>query len=166
MFNPLCLFTPELLDAFVKADKRYFVRQSYYRGSSTLEEGIKGNYLITHYSKLNDAREHLEALKTDPFRFLYDWETEEDRNKLIIAAQQPEGYKVYASVVMPDWKTRAEKILKDKIRLFVNHKLKWHPSRKDTLDFQLYPHYGEVFVTIKLKNQVIETSLADIENFR
>lgn len=166
MYNPLCLFTEPLLDAFVKADKKYFVRQSYPRGATLIDKDIKGYFLISHYSNLHEAGQHFEAIKADQYRYIYDWNKEEDQKRLRVAIAQPEGYKIFAAVIMPDWKKRAEKVLEKKMRHYIDHKLKWHPGRNDTVDFDLYPNFGEVFVTIKLRRQQIKVSLADVENFK
>jgi hypothetical protein len=166
MFNPLCLLTPPLLDAFVKANKKYFVRQSYPRGESLIDKDIKGYFLISHYADLTDAKQHFVAISKDAHRYLYNWENQEDRQKLNRAVTQPEGYKIFAAVVMPDWKKRAETVLDKKIRHYIDHKLKWHPGRYDTVDFELFPQFGEVFVTLKLRNQRIKVSLEEVEVFK
>ena len=166
MYNPLCLFTERLLDAFVKANKKYFIRQSYPRGFNLIDKDIKGYFLISHYGDLNQAKQHFDAIKRDGNRYLYDWDKEEDQKKLRVAISQPEGYKIFADVVMPDWKERAEAVLKEKLKRYIRFKLKWFPSKNDTVDFDLYPNFGEVFVTMKLRNQQIKVSLADVENFK
>ena len=166
MFNPLCLFSSELLDALVKAGQVYFVRQTYNRGKTILDDDIKGFFLITHYPDLRGSKEHYEALINDGNRFLYEWSNPEHQTKLKIASAQPQGYKVFASLVMPDVKIRAEKVLKQKIKNYIDHKLKWHPGREDTVDFDMYPNFGEVFVTIKLRNQKIKVALEEIEKFK
>lgn len=163
MFNPLCLLSEKLLDAFVKSGKKYFVRQTYDRGINLADKDIKGCFLISHYSDLHDARQHYEALSADTYRFLYDWHHPEDQKRLKLAAAQPEGYKVFASVVMPDWQKRAEKMLKAKVRSFVTARLKWFPARNDAVDFDLYPHFGEIFVKMSFRNQEIKVALSEVE---
>src|SRR5688572_15583141 len=102
MFNPFAPLTGRLLEAFVKAGEAYFVRQTFKRGKVPFEE-IKGSYLITQHSSLPSAQAHFGALDHDPNRYLYDWTKEGDRNKLIIAANNPEGYRIYAGVFLQDW---------------------------------------------------------------
>jgi hypothetical protein len=166
MFNPLCLLSPELLDAFVKAGHLYFVRQAYPRAKNLIDTHIKGYFLITHHKTLNNATEHFEAIKKDGNRYLYDWNKPTDREKIKAAAAQPEGYKIYASVVMPDVQQKAELVLKKKIKHYIDNKLKWRPGRDATVDFNLYPHYGEVHVTLKLRNQQVKVALSEIELFK
>ena len=165
MYNPLCLFTEPLLDALVKADKKYFVRQSYPRGFSQPGENIKAYFLLTHHAKLNEAKQHYHALIGRKERHLYDWENEEDRERLKKAVAQPEGYKIFAAVVMPDWKQGANGVLKVKLKKYIDLKLKWKPVKNQAVDFELYLNNGEVFVTLKLRNQQVKISLEEIENF-
>jgi|SRR6185436_18692605 len=166
MYNPLCLFSERLLDAFVKANKKYFIRQGYPRGFNLIDNNIKRYFLISHYGDLNQAKQHFDAIRTDGNRYLYDWDNAEDQKRLRLAVTQPDGFKIFAAVMMPDWKARAEVVLKEKMQRFIRFKLKWFPSKNDSVDFELSLNYGEVFVTMKLRNQQIEVSLADVENFK
>ncbi len=102
MFNPLVPLTRPLLEAFVKAGKKYFVRQTYIRGKELLDENVKGYFIFTHYSEIGQAEHHLSAIGQDRSRFLYDWEKSEHQEKLLIAAGKPAGYKIYSSIVEKD----------------------------------------------------------------
>jgi hypothetical protein len=65
--------------------------------------------------------------------------------------------------VMPDWKERAEGSLKVQVRNYMQRKNLWHPGRKDEVSFELYPHFGEVFVRMRFRKQEIKVSLTEIE---
>ena len=163
MYNPLCLLNADLLDAMTKSGKKYFVRQAYPRGISPDHKPGTRSFLISHYENRNHASQHLEALISDPSKHLYDWNKAEDRVRLKIAASQPDGFVIFAPVVLPDWKEKAEHLLKPKMMRYVDSQLHWFPSRKDTLDFDLYPQNGEVFVTLKWKNNRVKVPLSTIE---
>lgn len=163
MFNPMCLFSGKLLEAFVKAEKIYFVRQEYQRATSSTDSDIKGIFLITHYDKLGDARQHIEAISEDKYRYLYDWNNLDNRQRLYVAATQPVGYRIYAAVVRPGWESHAKRVLKVKVRKYVEQQIKWFPAGRDVVEFDLYPHFGEVFVRMHFRKQEIKVSLAEVE---
>ena len=104
MHNPLVLFSTDLLNSFIKAGHKFFVRQTYKRGIDHFDDTQKGAYLISHYNDINKATMHFEALKFDGNRYLYDISKEEDLQRLKIAAQQPNGYKIYSALLQQAWK--------------------------------------------------------------
>jgi hypothetical protein len=103
MFNPLEPWNEAALEGFIKAGMRYFVRQCFDRAKGPFDENIKGYFLFCHYKNYAPAKEHYDAIKDDPSRFLYDWEEPEHREKLSIAASRPPGYKLYTNTFMPKW---------------------------------------------------------------
>jgi len=162
MFNPLCLLTGELLEAFVSSGQKYFVRQTFIRGSDVNDKS-KRAFLFSHYSDYGQALEHFEAIAKDGSRYLYRWSEPEDQKRLRLAASQPVGYRIYASVVMPGWKEKADKALKVQVRNYMEKKNLWSPGRKDEVAIELYPHFGEVFVRMRFRKQEIKVSLAEVE---
>jgi len=164
MFNPLCIFGKELLEAFVASGQKYFVRQTFNRGLNPTDKTNRA-FLISHYRDYGQALEHFEAIAHDHNRYLYRWSEPDDRNRLQVAAGQPQGFRIYASVVMPDWQEKAEKALKIQVRNYIQGKNLWHPGRKEGIEFELYPHFGEVFVRMRFRQQEIKVSLAEVENY-
>ena len=164
MFNPLCLFSKELLAAFVSSGQKYFVRQTFNRGRNSSDTTVR-SFLISHYNDYKQAFEHFEAIAQDPNRYLYRWSEPEHRKRLEAAASQPTGFKIFAGVVMPDWKEKADRALKVRVRQYMERKNLWHPGRKDEVTFELYPHFGEVFVRMRFRKQEIKVALEEVENF-
>jgi hypothetical protein len=164
MFNPLCPFGKELLEGFVTSGQKYFVRQTFNRGLN-LNDKSKRAFLISHYRDFGQAFEHYEAIAQDRNRYLYRWSEPADRKRLLIAASQPSGFRIFASVVMPDWQEKAERALKVQVRSYIEKKNFWHPGKKDGVEFELYPHFGEVFVRMRFRKQEIKVSLNEVENF-
>src|SRR5437868_15457857 len=111
MYSALCLLSGELLAAFVSAGQNYFVRQTFARGENENDKAIRA-FLISHYSDYKQALEHFEAVAADRNRFMYRWSEPDDRKRLQLAATQPNGFRIYSSVVMPGWEVKAEKLLK------------------------------------------------------
>lgn len=165
MFNPFCIFTPKLLDALVKKNKKYFVRQSFKRGFSYLDIGIRGYFMMSHYSDLGEAREHFDAIEKDGNRFLYDWENPEHRKKLIIASRNPSGFKVYANLFEKNWERHITEQFRCRIRRYIEDKLHWRPTNRDTINFHIDVRYGEPYGRIQTRNLEVSVRLEEIEMF-
>ena len=162
MFNPLAIWTEKALDGFVREGKRYFVRQRFDRARSPFAGEEKRCFLFCHYQVYTQAREHYDALMDDPDRFLYDWEVELHRQKLLLAASQPAGYEIYTNTFMPDWERHITSRLKQKIRGFIQTH-GWKPGREDGVLIDFYPHFGEVMVTLRFRDQKLSVKLEEIE---
>jgi len=165
MINPFVPFTKPLLDAFVRAGEKYFIRQSFPRAKDHFDKGIKGYFIYTHYADIAHAQHHLSAISHDPYRRLYEWDNPEHQEKLKFAATKPTDYKIFSAVLVKDWEEQLSSNLKGKVRNFVENKIGWKPSRSDTLDFKIYLHYGELYAKLKLQGEEVRVKLEDIENF-
>ena len=161
MHNPFSLYSERLLNALLNAGHKYFVRQTYKRGLDHFDEQQKGAFLISHYNELNKATIHYEALVKDGNRFLYDIEKPEHIEKLRIASKQPEGYKIYSPLLTQEWTPSND--MRQKIRRYIDYKLKWRPSREETVATNLFIEFGELFITLKLRSYNEKVPLSDIE---
>jgi hypothetical protein len=159
MFNPFVPFTRPLLNAFVKAGKIYFVRQTYHPGTKSIEEGVKGSFIFTHYSNIAFAHHHMSAIAHDPKALLYNWNISSDRDRLLIAAAPPPGYKTFSTVMEKDWEKYITDAIKDKVKSFIDRNLGWRPGRDETVDFQVFTNYGELFARLKLRKQEVHVKL-------
>jgi len=166
MYNPYCLLSPEILEALLQ-QPMYFVRQHYPRGQQH-PAATSLPLLLTHYSLHESDQErserHIRLLWKDPYRFLYDSRLCEHREKLIRAATQPEGYRIYINLMPKKWK--ASDGLKTKVSRYLSHKLPWwHYSPADKLHVTLKERYGELFIALLWRGQQTEVLLEEIENF-
>lgn len=166
MFNPFAPFTIDLLNAFVQAGKKYFVRQTFPRGKSIMEPDLKGSYLYTHYNDAGSAQTHLSIIKDDPHRFLFDWTIEDHKLRLVKAANGMEGYKIYSSMLYDDVDKLVPQKLKSSMMAYLKYKLNWYPSRNDNLQFQFYPQMGELYIEMKFRNKEVRIPVSEIENFK
>ena len=167
MLNPYTLLNPQLLTALLK-QPMYFVRQEYIRGKSIGENKETIPLLFTHYAHHDIDKEraerHMRLLIKDQYRFLYDSKNEEHRMKLIRAATQPNGYRVYINLLPKKWK--AGDGLKRKISNYMQYKLSWWKfSPADKLKVTLKERYGELYIALLWKGQQTEVHLDEIENF-
>jgi hypothetical protein len=161
-FNPLARLDERALEGMVRDGHRYFVRQTFNRGIDGFDTNVKGCFLFCHYKDLPKAKEHYDVLDGDPNRFLYDWENEAHRKKLRIAAAGPEGYKIYTNTLVPDWEKYMTDRVKQKIRAYIM-KLGWKPTREEAVTPVLYPHFGEICVSLRFRKQEVRVTFEEIE---
>jgi hypothetical protein len=164
MFNPFAPLSKPLLDAFIRSGKKYFVRQTYTRAVGHFDEPVKGCFIFTHYAEIGHAQHHLGAISEDANRFMYNWDDYSHRQKLIIAAGAPAGYRVYSSVFERDWEKQISSRFKERVQKFIDYSLGWKPGRGETVDFNIYVNYGELYAKLKLRSQEVRIKLEAIEN--
>ena len=90
MFHPFYLLTNDLLPALIEKGKNFFVRQTY-NGIIKTGDMTERQFIFSHYPNISLALDHFGAIENDRFRYVYDWNNEEHRKKLLIAASQPSG---------------------------------------------------------------------------
>lgn len=166
MYNPYTLLTPALLSAMLK-QPMYFVRQHYARGGQN-ETDYPIPLLLTHYIHQEADKErserHIRLLLKDPYRFLYDSTQPEHLEKLMIAATQPDGYRVYINLMPKKWK--ANEGMKSKISRYVREKMPWwNYTPADKLNVTLKERYGELFIALLWRGRQTEVLLEEIENY-
>ena len=162
MFLPFARFDEAALEGFLKEGQRYFVRQDFPRARSAFDEGIRGYFLLCHYADYFRAKEHFDTLVQDPFRFLYDWEEEEHRKKLLVAASSPKGYRIYTNTFLPDWERHLTTRIHQKIRAYVKS-LGWKPRSGEGVEPVFYPHFGEVYIRLKMGKREVRVKFEEIE---
>lgn len=163
MFNPLYPFTEPLLDAFVKAGKLYFVRNTFNRGFDHFDENIKACFIITHYDDKAQAMAHYNSISHDKYRCFYEYSIAEDQKKLRIAASQPSGYKIYSSIFVNDWEKRITKELKEKINRYMYHNTNWKPGKNEMTHLNFYFQFGQLYFSLSYGGDKITGTFDQIE---
>ena len=163
MFNPLYLFTAEVLDATIKRGCTFFVRNTYPNAFNPLEEGIKGTYLISPYDDLGKAQAHYNSIPTDKARFLYLKDNEEHRAKLTAAANNPVGYKIYSPYFYPNYKEKITPRLREKINNYMYSHTKWKPGKGDVIQIDFFLQFGELFISMSFGGSTIKVKFLDVE---
>lgn len=141
----------------VAAGHRFFVRQQAFRNRRD-----KRHFLICHYNAYARAKEHFDVLADDPYRRLYCWEEEEDREKLRTAATQPEGFMIYTNTFVPDWEKQLTRPVKEKIKSYLKT-LGWKGGKKESITPQFFPYFGEIYVSLRLKSGEVRVRWDEIE---
>jgi len=165
MYNPFALLSVPLMQALLKSNQ-YYVRQTYERGRDHFDELVKLSLLITYYYgdaiETTRAQMHYKLLVKDRYRFLYDGTIPEHRERLLIAASQPEGYKVYVNLLPAKWK--APDLLRDKIAGYVAKALpEWKVDRYSKLDIVLQEKYGNLYLDLHWKGRSATVQLDAVE---
>jgi len=167
MLNPYTLLTPEIMKAMLQ-QPMYFVRQYYGRGILNNQSKETVPLLFTHYAHHETdnerAQRHMRLLMKDHYRFMYNSKNENHLQKLLTAATQPEGYKIYINLLPRKWKATDD--LKRKINIYMLHRLPWWKyNPADKLNVTLKERYGQLYIALLWKGQQTEVHLDEIENF-
>ena len=146
---------------------RYFVRQSYPRGRDHFDENIKAVLLLTYYYEddieTTRAEMHVSLLKNDPYRFLYDARHPDHRERLLKAAAQPAGYKIYINLLPAKWKAPA--FLRDKIAQYIAEAMpEWRVNRYSKLDITLQERFGNLYLDLHWKGRKATVQLDAIDS--
>jgi len=156
-YNPCHLFLPELRDALKYSGFKYFVRQYYYRGTTEKEQG----YLLSHYRTREEAQRHFDAIAHDQSRLIYDLSKEDDVRRIMIAASQPSGYRVFTSLFSFE-KWEVPGLILDKLKKYIRSYTNFKTGRP-TIQTKPFMLLGEVYLEIKQGKEIIKVSLAEIE---
>lgn len=163
MFNPVYPFTMEVLHKTVERGCVYFVRNQWPHGFDHFSEDIKGSFMFTHYDEKAKALAHYNSITLDKYRYLYDWNDEADKEKLKIAAAGPEGYKIFSSYFLDDYKKRISNPLKDKINRYMYTHTNWKPVKGETVHIDFYLQFGQLYITMSYAGQQRKVNFEDIE---
>lgn len=162
MFNPFYPFTAALLQAFAEKGKRWFVRQSFPRGMDPLNKAAKKSFLISPYDNYTTAQDHLGAIAYDPHRFFYDWEDEDHRKRLQMAAAGLPEWPVFAPVLRPGWEKGLTEDLRKKIRIYIGN-LGWKPGGSEVVETAYEVRFGELYCCLKYKRREVKVKFEAIE---
>lgn len=62
-----------------------------------------------------------------------------------------------------DWQKLITDHLKGKVKKYIDYSLGWRPGRGETVDFQVFSNYGELYAKLKLRSQEVRVKLELIE---
>lgn len=165
MYNPFVLLLEPVLDRLIERGVTYFVRQTYDRGRDHFEHNIKGVFLFSHYKDSNEAIAHFtSAIKYDPAKYLYNIHQPYDRERLYIAARQPEGYRIYVDVFafhLEEWAPPEH--LAKRMELYLRS-MDWKP-REGKISSSISVQTGTLYITFRRGREEMKVNLSEIEKF-
>ena len=166
MYNPFPLLNEKLLQDKIGEGKRYFVRQHYPRG---METRLKASFLLRAYEEedMELAQKHLQSIKADdPYAFLYDAENPEELKRLLTAARQPFGFKIYyAGKKGVDWKP--PNAYQEKMKNYIRKKHPgWRsPRHSGKIQVGLSEEFGRLFLTLSYEEEEDRILFDEIEKY-
>jgi hypothetical protein len=165
MYNPFPLLNEALLDAEIAKGKRLFVRQSFSRGMNV---PLRGAFLLRAYpaDEKDDADKHLAALAHDANAVLYDVDIPEHLKRLLIAAGQPIGFRVYyAAKKGMDWEPPP--VYQEKMKRYLRrHHAGWRTTRGgEKIQIGLYEEFGELFLKFSYEGEHDQIPFDEIEKY-
>jgi hypothetical protein len=161
MFNPFYLLNTDLLHSFIDNGKKFFVRQTY-NGIIRTGDRTERQFIFSHYPNISLALDHFGAIENDRFRYVYDWNNEEHRKRLLIAASQPVGFKIWSAVFIKDWEKLITKEIEEKVRKYIKS-IGWTPLRNDIIKPLYYLYYGHLYIELKFRTNVVRIKFEEIE---
>ena len=166
MFNPLFPFTRDVLEATVERGCTWFVRNNYPQAFDHFETEIKACFLMTHYNDHSKAIAHFNSISNDTSKKLYDWNAATDREKLYIAANQPEGYKIFSAYFLPDYKKKITVNTRAKINSYLRMHTSWKPGKGETVSVDLLLQFGILYASLGYAGEQIKITFKEIEKQR
>lgn len=163
MFNPVFPFTPQVLQKTVERGCHYFVRNYWSPATDHFEEGINGYFIITHYDDKAKAMAHFNSVTGDKYRHFYNWNVQEDKERLKIAATQPKGYRIFSAYFLDDYQKRITNRLKEKINNYMYRHTSWKPKKGETVSIDFYLQFGSLYITMSYAGSQIRVKFDDIE---
>jgi hypothetical protein len=164
MFNPFSPFDPHLLTGFRQKGVQAFVRQTYDRGRNMLEAEPQPSFILIHFNKAIKAREHFDAIKTDPNRQLYIVDDPADWQALQELLNNPPGQRYYTILTIKDVNEKARIVLDKKIRYYIDHRTNWKPKGYEQISFSLDIIFGEIYGRLRYGPREVKMKLDDLEN--
>jgi hypothetical protein len=165
MYNPFPLLNEALLDAEIAKGKCLFVRQGFSRG---MDAPLRAAFLLRAYiaEEKDAAEKHMAAIARDPNAFLYDAGVPEHLKKLIIAASQPIGFRIYyAAKKGMDWDPPL--VYQEKMRRYLRrHHAGWRTTRGgEKIQIGLYEEFGELFLKFSYEGEHDHIPFDEIEKY-
>ena len=123
--------------------------------------------MFTHYSDLDKALEHQNAIINDEFSAIYDLEEDDDRSEVLDMLRPGSNYEVYSSAITDPVKVQEtmNKVFGRNIQNYITTKLKWPIARDQTVRPTPEITFGELFVVLKVPGRYDRVRLSDIETY-
>lgn len=163
MFNPCYPFTPELLEAMLAKNVKYFVRSSYKRGRDYPGETKKEAFILSHYQTLEEAQHHFKNILADPYRFFYNANNLQHLERLHKAAVTKD-YKVYSQLIVPGSEDKVTRRYAKQTSLYLFKNTNWKLKRGTAVSPGLFMQEGELYARIACQGNEITVKFEDIEN--
>jgi hypothetical protein len=165
MLQPFEIFSGLYLQKLIKMKRRWIVTQSYARGIDPFAEYRKTPILLTDYEDISAAKTHWNAVSHDRYGAIIDLEKPMHLDKLEEMMSENSPYILYWAVVksVEELEDRVNSKYKDKMRRYIESHTGWKPGGDQSLDPSIQVIFGELFIILKHKKEVIKVKFEEIE---
>lgn len=163
-FNPFVQFDARMVAGFVRMERTYLVAQSYPRGANPFKED-KYPILLSDYSEISQAKDHLNMLPGDNFAAIIHLDNSKHRAKLEEMAAPGSLYLLYVAFARDKkaLNTRNDRFLSEAVRLYIAQETNWNPTRGEMIRPVLELNQGELFLKIAYNGEVLKERLSIFE---
>lgn len=165
MFNPFAEFEERFLPLFKQKGVKAFIKQTYNRGKNLLEERPIPSYLLIHTDDIGLGQDHFDAIKDDPDRHFFDI-TQPEQLEAVRAMLHRKEARFYTLLLTKDAHQRAQQLLRNKVRWYVDHNTNWKPRSYEEVVFSLDVIFGQLYVKLKYQSREIKLAIEELENLR
>jgi hypothetical protein len=166
MLQPFEIFSQLYLQKLIKLKRRWIVTQSYARGIDPFAEDKKTPVLLTDYEDISTAKTHWNAVSHDRYGAIIDLEKPMHLAKLEEMMAENSPYILYWAVVksVEKLEERINAKYKENMRRYIENRTGWKPAGDQSLNPSIQVIFGEVFIILKHKKEVIKVKFEEIEN--
>jgi hypothetical protein len=167
MLQPFEEFRPGYLPRLMELGRRYLVSQTYcrVRDMETDPACARVNLLLSDYMELGEAKLHVNAVKKDRYAAIIDLKNPVHLKKMQEMLTVGSGYRMFFAVVRSakELENLVNRKYKDKLRQYVVKRTDWRISHDAIVKPMIQLSFGELFVILKHRNQVIRIRFEEIE---
>jgi hypothetical protein len=166
MLQPFEIFSRLYLQKLIKLHRRWIVTQSYARGIDPFAEDQKTPVLLTDYEDISAAKTHWNAVSHDRYGAIIDLEKPMHLNKLEEMMAENSPYILYWAVVksVEELEDRINSKYKDNMRRYIENRTDWKPGGDHSLAPSIQVIFGELFIILKHKKEVLKVKFEEIEH--
>jgi hypothetical protein len=167
MLQPFEQFKPGYLPRLIQLGRRYLVSQTYHRvrEMETDPACCRVNLLFSDYMELGEARLHVNAVKKDRYAAIIDLENPAHLKRIQEMMMNGSGYQMFFAVVhsAKELESLVNRKYKDKLKKYVDRQTDWRISHHAIVKPTIQLSFGELFITLKHRNQQIRIRFEEIE---
>lgn len=166
MLQPFEIFSERYLQKLLELKRRWIVTQSYARAIDPFAEIRKTPILLTDYDDLATAKTHWNAVSHDRYGAIIDLEKPLHRDKLAEMMADHSPYDLYWAVVrsVEELEEKINSNYKDHMRRYIENRTDWKPAGDQSMTPSIQVIFGEVYIILKYRKEVLKVKFEDIEH--
>ena len=161
--QPFQPFLDAYIPRLIELNKLFLVSQPYYRLATSANEIP---ILLTEYDDIGLAKTHFAVVKDEKYASVINLQNQLHLHKLNDILKQSSQYRVYWAVVLNEqaFAEHVKKNYSQHLRRYLLSHAPWKIAATAKLSTTLQVIFGELFVTIKYKQDQLRVKFSEIEN--